>query len=78
MNRFSKYNKGKKYSKQIKPGNFALLGFTNRKSETTGEPIKPFAPYQNPAKLAVYEKFIDYNNKDGPMLQGINIGTEFG
>jgi len=53
LSRFSKYNKSKKYSKQIKPGNFALLGFTNHSSEATGEPIKPFAPYQNPAKLAV-------------------------
>ena len=70
LNRFSKYNNGKEYAKQVKPGNFALLGFANCKSEATGEPIKPFAPYQNPAKLAIYEKFVDYNNKDGEMLQG--------
>ena len=77
LNRFSKYNKGKPYSKQVKPGNFALLGSSNCKSEILGEPIKPFAPYQNPAKLAVYEQFVDYNDKDGPMLQGIQYWKTF-
>ena len=77
LNRFSKFNKGKSYSEQIKPGNFALLGFSNGISEATGEPVKPFAPYQNPAKLAVYGKFVDYNNKDGPMLQGEQYWKNF-
>ncbi|MCJ8306185.1 MAG: hypothetical protein HRU07_03945 [Nitrosopumilus sp.] len=70
LSRFSKFNKGKPYFEQIKPGNFTLLGFPNRTSEVTGESIKPFAPYHNPAKLAVYGEFIDYNNKDGSMLRG--------
>jgi len=60
--RVKSMNKGKDYYHQIKPGNFTLLGFSNKKNEDTGEPIKPFASYQNPPKYAVYESCIDYND----------------
>lgn len=66
--RFSKFNKGKPYSEQIKPFNFVLVGFGNVKEN--GELIKPLAPYQNPAKHAVYDDFIDCNTKTGILLRG--------
>ncbi|MBS3921970.1 MAG: hypothetical protein KGZ37_02320 [Nitrosarchaeum sp.] len=62
FSRFKKINKGKKFYSQIKPGNFVLIGFPRKTSIITGEPIKPFAAYQNPAKLAVSEEFMDYND----------------
>ncbi len=69
-NRFSKFNKGKPYSEQIKPFNFVLIGFGNIKDSKTGELIKPLAPYQNPAKHAVYGDFIDCNAKTGKIMHG--------
>ncbi len=70
INRFKKINLGKDYQHQVKPSNFAILGFSNRKSEATDEPIKPFAPYQNPAKHAVYSEFVDYNDPNLQKYQG--------
>lgn len=69
-NRFKGFNKGKDYVHQIKPANFALVGFSNMVNYDTGEPIKPFAPYQNPAKHAVYGEFVDYNQKNGKKMCG--------
>ncbi len=69
--RFKEYNEGKDYHSQIKPANFAILGFSNIKNPKTGELIKPFAPYQNPAKHAVYEEFVDYNDPDRHKYQGM-------
>lgn len=71
QNRFKEYNEGKEYCSQIKPSNFAILGFSNKTNSKTGELIKPFAPYCNPAKHAVYEKFVDYNDPDRQKYQGI-------
>ncbi|MEX0862676.1 hypothetical protein [Nitrosopumilus sp.] len=69
--RFKEYNDGKDYSSQIKPSNFAILGFSNIENPKTSKLIKPFAPYQNPAKHAVYEEFVDYNDPDRQKYQGI-------
>lgn len=71
LNRFKKINLGKDYHSQIKSSNFAILGFSNVKNPETGELIKPFAPYQNPAKHAVYSKFVDYNDPKHREFQGI-------
>lgn len=70
VNRFKKFNLGKDYPSQIKPANFAILGFSNKMSPYTGELIKPFAPYCNPAKHVVYGKFIDYNDPKQREFQG--------
>lgn len=71
FNRFKKINNGKDYAYQVKPANFALLGFSNRINSETNELIKPFAPYQNPAKHTVYGKFVDYNDPKQRQFQGI-------
>ena len=71
QNRFKEYNEDKEYRYQIKSSNFAILGFSNRINPKTGELIKPFAPYCNPAKHAVYEEFVDYNDPDRQKYQGI-------
>ena len=63
VKRLSEFNKGKDYHKQIKPSNFGILGFARRINPETGEPIKPMAPFTNPAKDAVHDYFLDYNDK---------------
>ncbi|MEM2160843.1 MAG: hypothetical protein QXN55_07820, partial [Candidatus Nitrosotenuis sp.] len=69
--RFDIFNKGKSYQNQIKPSNFALIGFENQTNGEIGKPVKPLAPYRNPTKHAVYEDFIDYNQKNGKLLRGV-------
>jgi hypothetical protein len=71
LNRFKKRNFGKDYHSQIKYSNFTILGFSNVVNPETGESIKPFAPYQNPAKHAVYGKCVDYNDPKQREFQGI-------
>ncbi|MCA9828753.1 MAG: hypothetical protein KC444_10295 [Nitrosopumilus sp.] len=71
LSRFKIMNREKDYHSQIKPSNFALVGFPNSTNPETGKQIKPFAPYQNPAKHAVYERFVDYNDPEQGELQGI-------
>jgi len=70
LDRFKKFNLGKDYSHQIKSSNFAILGFANKTNPETGKLIKPFAPYCNPAKHAVYSKFVDYNDPKQREFQG--------
>lgn len=69
-NRFSKFNQGKPYFEQIKPFNFALVGFGIIADKNTCESIKPLTSYQYPAKHAVYDDFIDCNAKTGETLRG--------
>ncbi|MDH5431752.1 MAG: hypothetical protein OEW78_07725 [Nitrosopumilus sp.] len=63
VKRLSEFNKGKEYHKQIKPSNFGILGFARVINPETDEPIKPMAPFRNPAKDAVHDYFLDYNDK---------------
>jgi len=70
LSRFREINREKDYAHQIKAANFAILGFSNIVNEDTGDPIKPFAPFQNPAKNAVYCEFVDYNQKNGKKMCG--------
>jgi len=69
-NRFKKFNHGKDYLSQIKPANFSIVGSSNCTNPYTGELIKPLAPYCNPAKHAVYSKFVDYNDPKRREFQG--------
>ena len=63
VKRLSEFNKGKDYHNQVKPSNFGILGFARMVNPETGEPIKPMAPFRNPAKDAVHDYFLDYNDK---------------
>lgn len=63
VKRLSKFNHDKDYHKQIKPSNFGILGFARMINPETDEPIKPMAPFRNPARDAVYDYFLDYNDK---------------
>ena len=62
--RLAKFNESKEYHDQIKPSNFCILGFGRKTNNETGEVIKPIAPYCNPPVEAVYDYFVDYNEKN--------------
>ena len=67
MHRFKFMNKGKPYSRTIKPFSFMLAGgaiVTNRKTSAS---IKPIAPYRRDARLAPHGEFIDYHHGGGFM-----------
>lgn len=70
-------NKGKDYYNQIKPGNFALVGFSDIENKKTGEKIKPITPYRNPARHVVFEEFVDFHDSDGTKFQGKEFWKEF-
>ena len=59
---FSKINKGKPLTKQIKPFNFMLIGLSKVKD------VKPIAPFSNNPNEAVYKPFV--NRKNGKIMQG--------
>lgn len=63
LNRIKQFNEGQDYYHKIKPSNFCIVGFGNKEDEETGEMIKPIAPNITPAKLAVFDDCIDYNNQ---------------
>ncbi|MEO9276186.1 MAG: hypothetical protein ABI340_00180 [Nitrososphaera sp.] len=68
LDRLREFNEDNDYHNQIKPSNFSLIGFSN---VSDGESqIKPIAPYRNPAKHAVYDYFVDYNDKSRHKLRG--------
>lgn len=75
LKRLSRFNKGKEYQNQIKPFNFALLGFSNMINEETGEQIRPFAPYCEPVKYAVFGECVDYYS--GKKLKGKEYWKRF-
>lgn len=60
MRRFKRMNKGKPYSGQIKPFNFALVGTSCEMDQRTCQPIRPLAPFDKVASRAVHDDFIDY------------------
>ena len=62
MNRFKTINKGKPYSRQIKPFNFMMVGMSNLVDDKTGQAIKPISPYSKNNQKIVHEDFIDYNS----------------
>lgn len=68
--RLKEFNKKKDYQRQIKPYNFSIMGFSNQENEKTGKLIKPLAPFRKPAKHAVHDYFVDYNDKTGSKLKG--------
>lgn len=70
LSRLDKFNHGKDYQDQIKPSNFALVGFSNVLNKNTKESIKPFAPFVKPAREAVFSDFVDYNEKSGLKMRG--------
>ncbi|HEV2192541.1 MAG TPA: hypothetical protein VGR54_02855 [Nitrosopumilaceae archaeon] len=70
LDRFKEFNKGREYKHQIKPSNFSILGYSNAIDENTFQQIKPLAPFTNPAKDAVYDYFVDYNDKNRRKLRG--------
>lgn len=70
LSRLDKFNHGKDYQGQIKPSNFALVGFSNVLNKNTREPIKPFAPFVKPAREVVFSDFVDYNEKSGLKMRG--------
>ncbi len=76
-NRLKSINQNKDYYHQIKPGNFALVGFSNVENKNTGELIKPIAPFRNPPRHVVYENFIDYHDEKGTKFQGKEFWKEF-
>ena len=56
---------------QNKPSNFGILGFARMINPETGEPVKPMAPSTNPAKDAVHDYLLHYNDKnDEKKLRG--------
>lgn len=68
--RLKEFNKNNDYRKQIKPFNFSILGFSNERNENTDELVKPLAPFVKPAKHAVHNYFVDYNDKTRHKLRG--------
>jgi hypothetical protein len=68
VNRFRITNKGKSFSKQIKPFNFVLVGMSSQIDEETGMPVKPVASFTKNSQRIVHENFIDYNS--GNVLNG--------
>lgn len=68
LDRLKEFNDGKDYHNQIKPSNFSLVGYSNVHDGESQ--IKPIAPYRNPAKQAVYDYFVDYNDKSRHKLRG--------
>jgi len=77
LNRLKRFNEGKDYYSQIKPSNFFIVGFSNRVDEETGEQIKPLAPFRKFVKEAVFDDFIDYNNKNSRKLRGKQYWKSF-
>lgn len=75
--RLKRFNKNKNYQNQIKPFNFSILGFSNEINEKTGELIKPLAPFVKPAKHAVHDYFVDYNDKTRHKLRGKQYWKQF-
>lgn len=63
MRRFDRLNKGRSYSKKIKPFNFCIVGVGNIADNETGEVIKPVSPYRKDAYQCAFDEFIDYNSK---------------
>lgn len=70
LDRLKEFNEGKDYHNQIKPSNFALVGFSNMPTDEKSPQIKPIAPYRNPAKHAVYDYFVNYYDKSRHKLRG--------
>lgn len=77
LNRLEKFNKNKDYQHMIKPFNFSILGFSNAFNEENGKLIKPLAPFRRPARHAVYNYFVDYNDKSRGKLQGKQYWKSF-
>jgi len=75
--RLKEFNKKKDYQRQIKPYNFSILGFSNALNENTDELIKPLAPFRKPAKCAVHDYFVDYNDKTAKKLKGKEYWKSF-
>ena len=76
-NMFKLFNKEKDYYNQIKPGNFALVGYSNIENKNTGEIIKPITPYRNSARHVSYEKFVDVHDSGNTIFQGKKYWNEF-
>ena len=69
--RWFEFNKGKDYYHQMKPSNFAIVGFPTDYGDRNTKPIKLISSFHNPPKSAVYDEFLNYNNKLGKKrLQG--------
>ena len=76
--RWFEFNKKKNYHHQIKPSNFAIVGFPTDYGDNNSKPIKPISPFHNPPRSAVYDEFLDYNNKLGKKkLQGKEYWATF-
>ena len=63
--RWFEFNKGKDYCHQVKPSNFAIVGFPPDKEDKNKKPVKPISAFHNPPRKAVYDEFLDYNDKLG-------------
>ena len=77
FNSLKPLNKNKDYYHQIKPSNFVLVGYSDTDNQNTGEKIKPIAPYKNPARHVVHEKFVDLHDSKGTIFQGKDFWKEF-
>jgi len=62
MRPFEKWNKGKPLSRRIKPFNFMLVGFGNKKG------VKPICPFTKHSQEAVHKPFVDFET--GETLEG--------
>jgi len=66
LKRIKTINKGKEYSKQIKPFGFISVGIGTIKEN--GEQIKPIAPFNRNTQITARNEFID--SRTGKTLQG--------
>ena len=79
LDRLKQFNgEGTDYHNQIKPFNFAMLGFSNLQNEKGSETVKPLAPYNKVPRHAVSDYFIDNNEKKKiKKLRGVQYWKQF-
>lgn len=79
LNRLKQFNgEETDYHEQVKPFNFAILGFSNLQNGKDSELIKPIAPYNKIPRHVVSDDFIDYNaKKEKKTLRGVQYWKQF-
>lgn len=75
MRRLDKINKGKSYSRKIKPFNFCIVGVGSFVDPQTQKVVKPLSPFRSDPQRCAYEHFIDYES--GKTLRGSHYWKKF-